>query len=318
MMNNLILQESGALTITDSDRIRIPAAWEALSVNSRRCYQGVWDRCGQWLTDRGITLDDLSDEMMAVYIATLDAEGRTPATISVSVAAVKWFFAHVRNEERSWQTTENKLRSIRRDSKTRGPGQVAPLTYNLVDRICLQAEADAKNPLAGLRDSAIIRLMSDCLLRVSEVAAVNVGDLKDNTLTIRQSKTDQMGEGRVLFVGDETVQVIAELKAKENISRGALFRRVLKNGKMTTTRLTPEAVREIVKKRSQGIRGVKGRVSGHSLRVGSAVSLAWGNASLVEMQVDGRWKDSRMPSHYASVELAKNSATARIKYGKRR
>ena len=39
------------------------------------------------------------------------------------------------------------------------------------------------------------------------VAAVNCGDLKDNTLTIRQSKTDQLGEGRVLFVGDETWQV---------------------------------------------------------------------------------------------------------------
>ena len=300
MMSDLILQDSGALTISESDRIRIAAAWEALSVNSRRSYQGAWDRCGQWLTDRGISLDDLSDELMAVYIATLDAEGRTPATIAVSVAAVKWFFANVRNEDRNWQTTENKLRSIRRDSKTKGPGQVAPLTYNLVDRICSQAEAEAKNPLAGLRDSAIIRLMSDCLLRVSEVAAVNVG------------------EGRVLFVGDETVQVIEELKAKANISRGALFRRVLKNGKITTTRLSPEAIREIVKKRSQGIRGVKGRVSGHSLRVGSAVSLARGNASLVEMQVDGRWKDSRMPSHYASAELAKNSATARIKYGKRR
>ena len=58
--------------------------------------------------------------------------------------------------------------------------------------------------------------------------------------------------------------------------------------------------------------------SRQSLRVGSAVSLARGNASLVEMQVDGRWKDSRMPSHYASAEIAKNSATARIKYGKRR
>ena len=89
-----------------------------------------------------------------------------------------------------------------------------------MDRICSQAEADTKNPFAGLRDSAIIRLMSDCLLRVSEV---NCGDLKDNTLTIRQSKTDQFGEGRVLFVGDETVQVIKELKAKANISRGALF-----------------------------------------------------------------------------------------------
>ena len=121
----------------------------------------------------------------------------------------------------------------------------------------------------------------------------------------------------MLFVGDETVQVIEELKAKANISRGALFRRVLKNGKTTATRLTPEAVREIVKKRSQGIQGVQGRVLGHSLWVGSTVSLARGNASLVEMQVDGRWKDSRLLSHYASAVIAKNSATARIKYGKR-
>ena len=68
-------QAAGALTISASDRIRIAAAWEALSINSRRSYQGAWDRCGQWLADRGISLDDLSDELMAVYIATLDAEG---------------------------------------------------------------------------------------------------------------------------------------------------------------------------------------------------------------------------------------------------
>ena len=211
-MNDLAIPDTGVLTISDSDRIRIATAWEALFVNSRRSYQGAWERCAQWLTDKGLSIDDLSDELMAVYIAT----------IAVSVAAVKWFFGNVRSEDRNWQTTENKLRSIRRDSKTRGPGQVAPLTYNLVDRICSQAEADTKKPLAGLRDSAIIRLMSDCLLRVSEVAAVNCGDFKDNTLTIRQSKTDQLGEGRVLFVGDETVQVIEELKAKANISRGGV------------------------------------------------------------------------------------------------
>ena len=215
-MNDLAIPDTGVLTISDSDRIRIVTAWEALFVNSRRSYQGAWERCVQWLTDKGLSIDDLSDELMAVYIATLDAEGKSPSTILMTVAAVKWFFANVRSADGNW----HKLRSIRRDSKTWGPGQVAPLTYNLVDRICSQAESDAKNPLAGLRDSAIIRLMSDCLLRVSEVAAVNCGDLKDNTLTIRQSKTDQFGEGRVLFVGDETVQVIKELKAKANISRG--------------------------------------------------------------------------------------------------
>ena len=70
-------QAAGALTISASDRIRIAAAWEALSVNSRRSYQGAWDRCGQWLTDRGISIDDLSDEVMAVYIATLDSEDKS-------------------------------------------------------------------------------------------------------------------------------------------------------------------------------------------------------------------------------------------------
>ena len=75
-MNDLVISDTGTLAIGEQDRIRVAAAWEALSVNSRRSYQGAWDRCGQWLADRGISLDDLSDELMAVYIATLDAEGR--------------------------------------------------------------------------------------------------------------------------------------------------------------------------------------------------------------------------------------------------
>ena len=49
-----------------------------------------------------------------------------------------------------------------------------------------------------------------------------------------------MGEGRVLFVGNETLQVIEEYKVAAGITRGALFRRVLKGGKATTARLTPE------------------------------------------------------------------------------
>ena len=34
-MNDLMIQDGGALTLSDSDRIRIAAAWEALSANSR-------------------------------------------------------------------------------------------------------------------------------------------------------------------------------------------------------------------------------------------------------------------------------------------
>ena len=46
--------------------------------------------------------------------------------------------------------------------------------------------------------------MFDCLLRISEVVAVNVADLKEKTLTLRSSKSDQEGTGESLYVCDAT------------------------------------------------------------------------------------------------------------------
>ena len=54
------------------------------------------------------------------------------------------------------------------------------------------------------------------------------------------------------------------------------------------------------------------------LRVGSAVSLAQAGATVVDMQVTGRWKSSQMPAHYANAELAERGAIARFKNGKSR
>ena len=56
--------------------------------------------------------------------------------------------------------------------------------------------------------------------------------------------------------------------------------------------------------------GVEGFISGHSLRVGSAVSLAQAGASVVDMQNAGRWKSPQMPAHYAKAELAERGAVA--------
>ena len=54
----------------------------------------------------------------------------------------------------------------------------------------------------------MIRLMSDCLLRVSEVVAVNCGHFKQNTLVVERSKTDQQGSGVALYVTSDTRKVI--------------------------------------------------------------------------------------------------------------
>lgn len=60
--------------------------------------------------------------------------------------------------------------------------------------------ANGGNSPAGLRDAALVSLMSDALLRVSEAAALLVEDIEEaedgsGRLTIRHSKTDQEGVG---------------------------------------------------------------------------------------------------------------------------
>ena len=59
-----------------------------------------------------------------------------------------------------------------------------------------------------------------------------------------------------------------------------------------------------------------GRVSGHSLRVGGAQSLASAGVSLVEMQFAGRWRSPVMPGRYAQEQITKQGAVARPRYGK--
>lgn len=61
--------------------------------------------------------------------------------------------------------------------------------------------AENTNTNAGLRDALLTRIMSDCLLRVAEAAALDVADIAfvDDWLAVfvRRSKTDQEGAGAV-------------------------------------------------------------------------------------------------------------------------
>ena len=46
--------------------------------------------------------------------------------------------------------------------------------------------------------------------------------------------------------------------------------------------------------------------------VGSAIDLAKGGASVVEMQQAGRWHSPSMPAHYAGAVITEQGAVARI------
>ena len=108
------------------------------------------------------------------------------------------------------------------------------------------------------------------------------------------------------------------------MSEGYLFRRMTSRGdnlyrdKQTgePSALTHDGVRRIIKSCAARV-GLTEKVSGHSARIGSAVSLAQAGASLVDIQVAGRWKDPGMPAHYARAQFAEKGAVARFKDGKK-
>jgi integrase len=119
----------------------------------------------------------------------------------------------------------------------------------------------------------MIRLMSDCPLRISEVVAVNLGDFKGNTLTLRASKTDLVSVGESLYVCDATRHVLKQYRERAGITRGALFQHIRRGDHIQLRRLTPHSARRIIKKRATDA-GVESFISGYSLRVGPAASLA--------------------------------------------
>lgn len=282
----------------------------SVAPNTLRNYRHALKKLETWLQER-----PLSDVLLSEYVSKLCQEGKAPATCEMVVKAVKWR-AKIEGsplDKKDTHFTDQTLKGIRRNGKGRGREPVNGLEWEDVEKICVRAEAD--NTVAGLRDSALIRLMSDCLLRISEAIAVNINDLDDSTLLIRNSKTDQEGHGEHKFVGEPTIQVINRYIEVSAINGGALFRRVRFQQHICPGRLSVNGARAAIKRRAREA-GVEGFISGHSLRVGSAISLAKAGASVVDMQVVGRWKSPQMPAHYASTMLTEQEAIARFKYKK--
>ena len=69
-------------------------------------------------------------------------------------------------------------------------------------------------------------LAADALLRVSELAELEVGDIDfaTGTVTVRKSKTDQESEGAVLYLGRPTLKRAQRWLEASKLKAGRLFR----------------------------------------------------------------------------------------------
>ena len=295
---------------------RLPGT--ALAPRTRRLYADALRRFESWLEGR-----PADDAMLKAYLDELSDGGLAPPSAALVVAAVARAALECAragracSEEPVGPATRERLERFRRDAAGRGRGQVRGVSWEEADRMCKLAEAP--RDLRGRRDAAIVGVASDGLLRVSEVSGLDAGDVSfrpDGTarVLVRRSKTDQRGRGATVYVRGVTAGRLQAWMKAAGVGRGALFRAVDRAGRVAERRLGPDSVRAAIKRRAAAA-GIGGRVSGHSLRVGSAQTLAEKGASLVELQTAGRWRSPSMPGLYVRGQEASRGAVARLRGG---
>ena len=259
----------------------------------------------------------LNGRSLVQWIHNSRKKGLAPGTIKVQTAAIRKYCAASGREISGLENELIKaaLKRASRANRDFGRGSVDGANWEDADRAATKAVLCGDH--TGVRDSAIIRITSDGLLRTAEVSALDVSDIEmDETGTgqihIRSSKTDQEGEGFLFFIGPATVKAILSWLDVSGIIEGALFPST--RGLGTGKRMSPSAIRYAISKRLKAI-GMEGRLAGHSLRRGAAASLVLAGASIPEIQEAGRWKDPRLVHRYVAGELAEHGVVAKYRYG---
>ncbi|GJG88858.1 hypothetical protein tb265_40390 [Gemmatimonadetes bacterium T265] len=133
------------------------------------------------------------------------------------------------------------------------PRQAAGLTERAVAHILASYGADGPACLIDRRDVALLLVARDLLARRSELVAVRVEDVAaaddgGATVTIRRSKTDQLGAGATAYLGPEAHAALRAWLDAAGLTAGPAFRAVSAHGRVGRTALHAQKVPAVLKK----------------------------------------------------------------------
>ena len=138
-----------------------------LAENTLASYNSDLQQFLQYLEGAGIKKPgDVTRGLMVAYLVKMQQEGRSPATISQHLAALKSFYHFLLRERLVESDPTSNLESPRQTKKL---PQV--LTVDEVEKLLNQPRPDTP---AGLRDKAMLELLYATGLRVSELVALNI------------------------------------------------------------------------------------------------------------------------------------------------
>lgn len=178
-------------------------------------------------------------EDLVRYLVTLEADGKKPATLERRLASIASLHKMLSVRADNLPTAAPIVRSALRGHRRRHGApqrQAAPLRLGgelgEVPGFTITALlAACASDLQGVRDAALLSLGYDAGLRVSELTAVTLADLRPQLdgaglLYLPRSKTDQQGQGAWAWLSPETMRRVGQWCSEADITEGVVFRRV--------------------------------------------------------------------------------------------
>lgn len=140
------------------------------SVNTISSYMRDIRQFSQWLRDNeNLDVIDATQLNISDFLARLEAEGRTCATISRSLASLKNFYAYVVSSGFLEKTPITEIRIDRGEKKLPQILTGREIELLLAQPVCVDAK--------GFRDKAMLEVMYATGIRVSELIDLDIGDV---------------------------------------------------------------------------------------------------------------------------------------------
>ncbi len=292
----------------------VQAGSGAFSDNTERALRSDLAIYGAWCAERGMRALPAAPETVAAFVDAM-AELKAPATVRRYVTSVD--IAHRIVGCANAAKSEAVRLALKRMHRQRGrrQDQAKGLTWPLRNRLLDMAG----ERLIDDRNRALLAVAYDGMLRRSELSALQVPDLLEEmdggaTLLVRRSKTDQEGEGEIVWIAPDSLALVCVWLERSGIADGPLFRSVGKGGKVGGP-LPPGQVPRIFKAMARAAdlpaSAVDG-LSGHSTRVGAAQDMIGAGIEMPAILHAGRWKSTAMVSRYGARLQACQSGAARL------
>lgn len=227
----------------------------------------------EFLEGRGVQWDEVDRGTLRAYLASLQAEGLSTRTVVRKLSAIRSFY---RLMHRDGYIGHNPLLGIRSPK----PGRPLPSFLTPEQASALVTVPRGADPQA-LRDHALIELLYASGLRVSEVVALDLGQID---IKLREAiVVGKGGKTRVVVIGEQALEALRlyleqgrpRLASKPN--QRALFLNRL------GTRLSDRSARTIVEEWRKKA-GLPSAISPHTLRHSFATHMLDGGADLRVVQ----------------------------------